>query len=86
MIQQNLVLSDRNLDEHNKTVLNKKGEFVPKCCMFVDDLLSTIPCHMKNARHYIPSSIESVYILIGYPGAIIKLDLLPIIFFGQNGE
>ena len=43
--------------------------------MFVDDLLSTILCHLKNTRHFIASSIELVYILIGYPGLITNQDL-----------
>ena len=35
---------------------------------FVDDLLSAIPRHLKITRYFIASIIESVYILIGYPG------------------
>ena len=54
-------------DEINGTVKNQEGDFVPKYRMFVDDLLSTIPRHLKNTRHFIASIIESVYILIGYP-------------------
>lgn len=44
--------------------------------MFVDDLLSAIPRQEKNTRHFIASSIESVYVLIGYPG-LIKNPVLP---------
>ena len=32
---------------------------------------------MKNTRHFITSSIELVYIMIGYPGAITAPDLPP---------
>ena len=44
--------------------------------MFVNDLLSAIPRQEKNTRHFIASSIESVYVLIGYPG-LIKNSTLP---------
>ena len=45
--------------------------------MFVDDLLSAIPRQEKNTRHFIASSIESVYVLIGYPGSIKNSTLPP---------
>ena len=45
--------------------------------MLVDDLLSAIPCHLKNTQHFIASSIESVYAILGYPGLITKPDLPP---------
>ena len=45
--------------------------------MFVDDLLSAIPRQEKKTRHFIASSIESVYLLIGYPGSIKNTTLPP---------
>ena len=65
------------LDETNGTVIDDNGNFVPEYRMFVDDLLSAIPRHLRQTRHFIASSIESVYILLGYPGPITKPDLPP---------
>ena len=45
--------------------------------MFVNDLLSAIPRQEKNMRLFIASSIESVYVLIGYPGLIKNPTLSP---------
>ena len=45
--------------------------------MFVNDLLSAIPLQEKNTRHFIASSIEFVYVLIGYPGSIKNPTLPP---------
>ena len=45
--------------------------------MCVDNLLSTILRHLKNTRHFIASSIKSVYIILSYPGTITKPDLPP---------
>ena len=59
-----------HFDDINKPVVNKEGVFVPEFCMFVDDLLSAIPRQEKNTCHFIVSGIESVYVLIGYPGLI----------------
>ena len=58
-------------------VLNVEGNFTPKYRMFVDDLISAILCHLKNTHHFIAPNIESVYVLIGYPGAITEPDLPP---------
>ena len=63
-------------DEKNGTV-NTKGVFVPEYRMFVDNLLSAIPCHLKNTCYFIASSIESIYILIRYLGPITAPDLPP---------
>ena len=65
------------LDKFNDTGNNKNGVFVPEYRMFVDNLLSAIQRHLKNTRHFISSSIESVYITLGYPKAIKKPDLPP---------
>ena len=43
--------------------------------MFVDNLFRAIPRHLKNTRQFIASSIELVYVILGYPGPIIKPDL-----------
>ena len=48
----------------------------------VFDLLNAIPRHLKNTRPFIASSIELVYIFIGYPNAITKLDLPPTMYWG----
>ena len=45
--------------------------------MFVNDLLSAIPRHLKDTRHFIASSIDSVYVILSYPGPITKPDLPP---------
>ena len=45
--------------------------------MLADDLLSAILWQLKNTRHFILSSIESVYVILGYPGPITKPDLSP---------
>ena len=47
-------------DKFNGTVNNEQGKFVPEYRIFVDDLLSAIPRHLKNTRHFIASSIKSV--------------------------
>merc|ERR1712086_728508 len=64
-------------DAMNDTVNNEQGKFVPEYRMFVDDLLSAIPRHLKNTRQFIASSIKSVYVILGYPGPITKPDLPP---------
>ena len=69
----------------NGTVNNQEGEFVLEYRIFVDNLLSAIPFHLKNTRHFIASSVELVYILICYPRQIINLDLPPTMSWGQNG-
>ena len=65
-------------DKFNGTVNNEQGKFIPEYQMFVDDLLSAIPPHLKNTRDFIASSIESVYVILGYPGPITKPDLSPL--------
>ena len=65
-----------HFDNFNKPVLDKEGTFVTEFWMFVDDLLSAIPCQEKNTRHFIALSIKYVYVLIGYPG-LIKNPTLP---------
>ena len=65
-----------HFDEFNKPVVNKDGAFVPEFWMFVDNRLSAIPRQEKNTRHFIASNIESLYVLIGYPG-LIKNPTLP---------
>ena len=65
-----------HFDNFNKPVIDKEGAFAPEFWMFVNDLLSAIPHQEKNARHLIASSIESVYVLIGYP-VLIKNPNLP---------
>ena len=47
-------------DAINGTVKNSKGVFVTEYRTFVNNLLSAIPCHLKNTRHFIASSIELV--------------------------
>ena len=64
-------------DKFNSTINNNQGKFVPEHQMFVYDLLSAIPRHLNNTRHFIASSIESVYDILGYPGPITKPDLPP---------
>ena len=64
-------------DNTNGTVNNTDGDFAPEYRMFVDNLLSAIPRHLRKTRHFIASSIESVYILLRYPGPITKPDLPP---------
>ena len=54
--------------------------------MFVDDLLSAIPRHLRQTRHFIASSIESVYILLGYLGPITKPDLLPTLSWDKMAD
>ena len=66
-----------NFDDINTPVKDKDGDFVPEFWIFVDDLLSAIPCHENNTGHFIASTIESVYILIGYPGSIKNPTLPP---------
>ena len=58
-------------------VKNANGDFVLEYRIFVDDLHSIIPRHLRQTRHFITPSIESVYILLGYPGPITKPDLPP---------
>ena len=81
-------LPDENDDTHactirpqfdtiNGTVNNEQGKFVPEYQMFVDNLLSAIPRHLKNTRQFITSSIESVYVILGNLGPITKPDLPP---------
>ena len=64
-------------DTINGIVNNEQGKPVLEYRMFVDNLLSAIQCHLKNTRQLIASSIESVYIILGYPGPITKPDLPP---------
>ena len=64
-------------DKFNGTVNNEQGKFVPEYQMFVDDLLKAIPWHLKNTQLFIASSIELVYVILGYPGPITKPDLPP---------
>ena len=64
-------------DKINDTVNDEQGKFVPEYQMFVDNLLSAIPQHLKNIRQFIASSFESVYVILGYPGTITKLDFPP---------
>ena len=64
-------------DKINGTVNDEQGKFVPEHRMFVDDLLSAIPQHLRNTRQFIVSSIESLYVILGYPGPITKPDLPP---------
>ena len=45
--------------------------------MFIGDLLSAIPCHENNTQHFIASTIEAVYVLIGYLGSIKNFTLPP---------
>ena len=66
-----------HFDEKNSTVKNSEGMFVPEYRMFVDNLLSAIPRHLKNTRHFITSSIKLVYILFRYPVPITAPDLPP---------
>ena len=54
----------------NKPVFDKDGAFMLEFWIIVDNLLSAIPYHKKNTHQFIASSIESVYILIGYPESI----------------
>ena len=65
------------LGKLNGTVKNENSDFVPEYRMFIDNLLSTIPHHLKNTQHVVTSSIKSVYIILGYPGTITKSDLSP---------
>ena len=58
------------LDDINKPVIDKESVVVPEFRMFVDDLLGAITCQEMDTRHFIASSIESVYVLIRYPGPI----------------
>lgn len=63
-------------NKHNTIVLNDEEKFVPKYCTFVDDpLVLLLINHWKDICYFIASIIKSVHILIGYPGAITKLDL-----------
>ena len=62
-------------DTLNGTVNDEQGKFVPEYRMFVNNLLSAIPQHLRNTRHFIASSIELVYLILGYPGPITKPDL-----------
>ena len=64
-------------DKFNGTVNNEQEKFVPEYRMFVDDLLSGIPCLLKNTRQFFTSSIKLVYVILGYPGPITKPDLPP---------
>ena len=66
-------------NKFNGTVNNKQGKIIPEYWMFVDDLLSAIPHHLKNTRHFIALSIKSVYFILCYPGLITKPDLPPTI-------
>ena len=61
----------------NGTVNDEQGKFVPEYRMFVDHLLSAIPQHLNNTRQFIASSIESVYVILSYPGPITIPDLPP---------
>ena len=63
------------LDKFNGTVKNENDDFVPEYRTFVDNLLNAIPRHLKNTQHFVASSIESVYIILGYPGTITKPNL-----------
>ena len=54
--------------------------------MFVDDLLSAIPRHLKRTRLLIASCIESVYALLGYPGPITNPFLTPTMAWDKMGE
>ena len=76
-VDTNLCTIRPQFDKFNGTVNNEDGDFVSEYCMFVDNLLSPIPCHLKNTQYFIASSIESVYIILGYPGTITKPDLPP---------
>ena len=60
----------------NKIIIDKESAFFPEFWMLVDDLLSAIFFQEKNTRYFMASSIESVYVLIGYPGSI-KNPILP---------
>jgi len=59
-------------DLFNKKVTNDKGIFIPEFRMFVDDLLSAIARHINKTELLIASSIEAVYLLLGFPGPIKK--------------
>ena len=43
--------------------------------MFVDDLLSAIAKHLDQTDLLIASSVESIYLLLGYPGDFNKPEL-----------
>ena len=70
-------------NEINGTINNQEGGFVLEYRMFVDDLLSAILRHLKNTHHFIASSVELVYIFIGYPGLITKPDIPSTMSWGK---
>ena len=45
-------------DATNGTIKNANGDFAPEYRIFVEDLLSAIPRHLRKTRHFLPSSIE----------------------------
>ena len=57
-------------DTLNGTINDEQGKFVPEYRMFINDLLSVIPRHLRNTLHSIASTIELVYVILGYPGPI----------------
>jgi len=75
-----------NPDKYNPKVTDKDGNFTPEFRMFVDDLLSAIPRHLKLTKLLIASSIEAVYALIGYPGPIKNPYLTPTMAWDKMDE
>lgn len=74
------------IDQFNEKVTDKNGNFIPEFRMFVDDLLSAIPRHLIMTNLLIVSSIEAVYILLGYPGPIKKPYLTPTMAWDKMAE
>ena len=64
------------LTDIHTPVTDASGNFIPEFNMFVDDLLSATPRSKGDTDKLLASSIEAVYILIGYPGPI-QAPLLP---------
>ena len=77
MIPPNLVQLDQFSTKSMAHSTTKKGTLYPEYRMFVDDLLSAIPCYLNNACHFIVSSVELINILISYSGQITNPDLPP---------
>ena len=70
---------------HGK-VVDENGNFTPEFKMFVDNLLAAIPRHLEQTEQLKAACLESVYLLLGYPGPIKKPIMPPTMAFDKMEE
>jgi hypothetical protein len=78
-------LAQATLDTPSQVQTNTDGSFKLEYKMYIDDAQSAIPDNVPNgANRLVASSIESCYILLGYPGPIHDPIITPVMAWDKQ--